>query len=88
MKPFLCLCVVALCAVSAAAEPVAVWLFDPLEKVFADARPGAEPVPPLEAARGEQATFQVVVRANHPLANVRVAADPLTAPSGAALTAR
>ncbi len=88
MKPFLCLCVVALCAVSAAADPVAVWLVDPLEKVFADARPGAEPVPPLEAARGEQATFQVVVRAEHPLAGVRVAVDPLTAPSGAALTAR
>ncbi len=89
MTSFIAVWAAAQCAVfSAATEPMAVWLVDPLVKVFADARPDGAPAAPMEAARGEQATFQVVIRAEQPLREVRVAVDALATESGAALTAR
>ena len=52
-----------------------VWSVDPLVKVFQDASPGASPSRQAEAhvARGEVATFQLVVRSEGALQNLRVA---------------
>ncbi len=81
-----CLLLHALCAGGAA--PLELWEEDALVKVFHDAAPPGAAAFPVEAARGEQATIQVVIRAGEPLTGLRVEMTPLTAGQGAPITAR
>lgn len=55
-----------------AAGPV-VWAVDPLVKVFQDDLPGPGWSVPSEVARGEYATWQVVIRSDAPMTDLRVA---------------
>ncbi len=53
--------------------PLRVWVEDPLVKVLRHAVPGTQTVARADAARGETATFQVVARADVPLAGLQAA---------------
>ena len=53
-----------------------VWPVDPLVKVFRDAKPARSQRANMDAARGEYASFQVVVRADKPIAGLRAAVTP------------
>ena len=56
---------------TAAEDRFDIWLVDPLTKVFRDARRPAQPSEYVaEVARGEVATFQVVIAAPHDMKNV------------------
>ncbi len=72
--------VVALAAVLAAyadgGNAIRVWPVDPLVKVFRDAKPARPQEARMDAARGEYASFQVVVRADKPVAGLRAAVTP------------
>lgn len=52
------------------AKPLQVWAADPLNKVFQDALPSTE-MATADEARGQTATFQIVVRARSELTNLR-----------------
>lgn len=61
-----------------AESAVQIWTVDPLTKVFRDALPEGHRRTVVDAARGEHATFQVVVRATEKLTNLRAQAGVLT----------
>ncbi|NLE58442.1 MAG: hypothetical protein GX616_08780, partial [Planctomycetes bacterium] len=54
-----------------------IWAVDPLVKVFRDAAPASSAEAFAEAACGEHATFQIVVRSEQPVTNLRASARPL-----------
>ena len=53
------------------------WTVDPLVKVFRDAKPETATEAAADVARGEDATFQIVVRADEPIKNLRAEVGPL-----------
>lgn len=53
-----------------------VWPVDPLVKVFRDAKPERAKKASMDAARGEYASFQVVVRADQSITHLRAAVSP------------
>ncbi len=55
-----------------------VWTVDPLTKVFRDATPGEDREAVADVARGEHATFQLVVRSAEPITGLRCQVRPLT----------
>lgn len=68
-------------------DGLGVWAVDPLVKVFRDARPdlgGGEAS--ADAARGEHATFQIVVRADEPIKELRAQLGPLKLESDPKIT--
>lgn len=76
-----CVAVGCLTAFAHAAEPAAqgavrAWSVDPLVKVFRDAAATDQREASADAARGEHATFQVVVRSDAPVARLRCEVAP------------
>jgi len=65
-----------------------VWPVDPLVKVFRDTGPTATDEAIAEVARGEHATFQLVVRAAGPIAGLRAEVGPLVSETNAQSTLR
>jgi creatinine amidohydrolase/Fe(II)-dependent formamide hydrolase-like protein len=64
-----------------AAEPerLRVWPVDPLVKVFRDAVPQASAPAEAEVARGDVATFQVVLQSDSPITGLRARTTPFEA---------
>ena len=62
------------------------WPVDPLIKVFKDAQPRPDTAASALAARGETATFQLVVKSNKPLSDLRINSAPLTLNSNVAFS--
>jgi len=56
-----------------AGAPWRVWPVDPLVKVFRDAKPERPHKAAMDAARGEHASFQIVVRSDKPIGGLRAA---------------
>ncbi len=72
------------------AEPLAggyaVWEVDPIVKVFPDDRPGRRPQGiEVSAARNEYEPFQVAIKSDKPLSQVRVSVSALSGKGGAKL---
>ncbi|NUM54232.1 MAG: DUF4091 domain-containing protein [Candidatus Hydrogenedentes bacterium] len=65
-----------LAAAAYADSALRVWPVDPLEKVFRDAKPGRARNASMDAARGEYASFQIVVRSDVPLQDLRASVTP------------
>lgn len=59
------------------AGPLECWPVDPLVKVFRDAAPGDGGAAHADAARGEHASFQIVVRTESPVTGLTAEAPPL-----------
>ena len=51
---------------------IKIWPVDPLTKVFKDAQPQSDVIAFAESARGETATFQLVIKSDKPLADLRI----------------
>lgn len=65
------------------AGPLSVWAENPIVKVFQDSTAGDLPERiTLAAARGEEECFQLALRANRPLAKVKVTAEALRGAGG------
>lgn len=62
--------------------PLQCWAVDPLIKVFQDAQPGIERKAHADAARGEHASFQIVVRAEAEVTALRAETSPLNRKRG------
>lgn len=80
-----CLCAIglSLSSLSSYGASFKIWPVDPLEKVFRDARP-QEPAPAeADAARGEHATYQIVVLASVPVTGLRAETPVLRRRDGA-----
>ena len=62
----------------AAESELKAWPVDPLVKVFRDASPAATDQAVAEVARGEHATFQLVVQSAEAIKALRAEVGPLT----------
>lgn len=75
MSRFTCILPAILCLLIlppiVSAEPV-IWFADPLEKIFPDTPADSNYIPFYEAAAGEHATFQVVVRSSEKIDDLTV----------------
>jgi len=67
-----------------APQRIDVWAVDPLIKVFPDATPVPGNEAFAEAACGEYATFQIVVRSDQPITGLRASVMPLELAEGGA----
>ncbi|MHB8902956.1 MAG: hypothetical protein ACYC6Y_29700, partial [Thermoguttaceae bacterium] len=74
-------------AVAAAEAECKVWVVTGTERVLRDARGGAETSAKLAAARNEWESFQILLRSDEPVSQIRVEAGDLAGPGGAALPA-
>jgi hypothetical protein len=75
-------------AICGAEAGLTVWPVDPLVKVFRDTGPTATDEAIAEVARGEHATFQLVVRAAGPIEALRAEVAPLVSEANAHSTLR
>ena len=66
------------CACANADAALRVWPVDPLVKVFRDAKPQRAHKSSMDAARGEYASFQIVVRSDAPIVRLRGSISPFT----------
>ena len=82
------LCVVSMTAFAAEKPALALWSVDPLIKVFPEATPEKGTGAEAEVARGEDATFQIVVRGSVPVEGLAASVSPFTAGKKIALQAR
>jgi len=69
-------------------DMLAIWSVDPLIKVFQDAQPEKHTRATADAARGENARFQVVVRSEIAVVELNASVTPFTARGKEALPAR
>ncbi len=84
----LCLTVAVALPASAAEASLTAWAVDPLEKVFPDATPPAEPgVVSLRAARGQTAGGQIALQVRGEAARATVTVEPLAGPGGRTIAA-
>lgn len=70
-------CVISPLAVGAEDGGLNLWAVDPLVKVFRDAKPDGEAEATADAARGEHASFQLVVRSDEPIEELQAEVGPL-----------
>ena len=82
--PVVLLCAFATQAFAKEAVMLQVWSVDPLIKIFQDARPARYTCATAEVARGEHASFQVVVRSDTAVADLTAQASPLSLRRGKA----
>ena len=82
--PVLAVLIGAACQMSFAkdAARLELWAVDPLVKVFSDACPARGTRAEADAARGEDVTFQVVVRSSGAVTGLAVSVSPFTARRG------
>ena len=64
-------------AAMGSAQTVHLWSVDPLTKVFKDDLPTEGQIGPTEVGRGEMAEWQVVLRADAEITNLKFAAGRL-----------
>jgi len=64
-------------ALALAFAALQVWPLDPLQAVFADTPRGQETIEPYDAARGEVAEWQIALRGDQPVTDLKISASAL-----------